>query len=249
VEHLKKDNSSSRAGAYRAAPVLLACVVLVASGLGYRVVAAHLDRLGKAIRLPVPLANIPMEVGPWRGEDVPMSQAVLKVAGNDDYVNRRYMNEAAGAWVNLYVAYSGDPRTMLGHRPQVCYPAAGWQHEYTTRIEITSPQGTVVPCLLHRFHMAGQAAGSVVVLNFYVLNGKMTDDEGTFSGAAWRLPNISGNIARYVTQVQISSVLEKSVRDAAADFVDVVLKYLPEVEGVVAAAKEVAEQSGGQINE
>lgn len=249
MEHLKKDNSSSRAGAYRAAPVLLACVVLVASGLGYRVVAAHLDRLGKAIRLPVPLANIPMEVGPWRGEDVPMSQAVLKVAGNDDYVNRRYMNEAAGAGVNLYVAYSGDPRTMLGHRPQVCYPAAGWQHEYTTRIEITSSRGTVVPCLLHRFHMAGEAAGSVVVLNFYVLNGKVTDDEGTFSGAAWRLPNISGDIARYVTQVQISSVLEKSVRDAAADFIDVVLKYLPEVEGVVAAAKEVAEQSGGQINE
>ncbi|MGI6125249.1 MAG: hypothetical protein ACOYIG_13935, partial [Acetivibrionales bacterium] len=66
---------------------------------------------------------------------------------------------------------------------------------------------------------------------------------------AWRLPNISGNIARYVTQVQISSVLEKSVRDAAADFVDVVLKYLPDANDVVAAAKEVGDRASGWIDE
>ncbi len=232
---------SSRAG--RTAVVwAAACVLLVGSGIAYRVMAGRLERLGGIIRLPVPLANVPMDVGGWSGRDVAMTEAVIKVAGNDDYVNRLYVNEEANAWVNLYVAYSGDPRTMLGHRPQVCYPASGWQHENTQHITITTDRGRVVPCLLHRFYRAGEATGGVVVLNFYVLNGTVTDDEGTFSGVAWRLPNVAGDIARYVTQVQISSVLEKSVRDAAREFVEVVLEYLPDEEGRVrAAARGVVE--------
>jgi EpsI family protein len=192
-----------------------------------------------------------MEVNGWSGKDVPLSEAVLKVAGNDDYVNRLYRNDEAGAWVNLYVAYSGDPRTMLGHRPQVCYPASGWQHENTEHIEITTDNGMVVPCLLHRFSRTGLEGGSVVVLNFYVLNGVVTDDEGAFGSVGWRLPNVGGDIARYVTQVQISSVLEKSVRDAARELVEVVLEYLPDAEGVVAAAEaaptEVEERSSGVV--
>ncbi len=216
---------------------VLACVVLVGSGVAYRVLAGRLERLSGTVRLPVPLANVPMEIGGWAGRDVEMSEAVLKVAGNDDYVNRLYRNEEAGTWANLYVAYSGDPRTMLGHRPQVCYPAGGWQHEDTRHIEITTDRGRVVPCLLHRFYRAGEATRGVVVLNFYVLNGRLTDDEGTFSGAAWRVPNIAGDVARYVTQVQISSVLEKAVRDAAEEFIEVVLEYLPDEEGRVGAAE------------
>jgi hypothetical protein len=211
-------------------------VLLVASGVVYKVLAGHLGHLDSFISLPVPLKNIPEEIGDWRGRDVELSEAVLKVADNDDYLNRLYINESSDQWANVYVAYSGNPRTMLGHRPQVCYLSAGWQHDGTDHIKITSPSGREIPCLLHRFHRASSEAEEIVVLNFYVLNGEITDDEGTFSGVGWRLPNISGNIARYVTQVQVSSVLENSVRVAASEFADVVMDYLPDTEGVVRAA-------------
>ena len=75
-----------------------------------------------------------------------------------------------------------------------------------------------------------------VVLNFYIVNGKTVIDEKAFSGLMGRNPNLDGDPARYVSQVQISSVTESAIRTAAADLVDIVLNYLPDEAGVVAVA-------------
>jgi hypothetical protein len=72
-----------------------------------------------------------------------------------------------------------------------------------------------------------------VVLNFYILNGQVTADENDFSGPLGRRPNIAGDPARYVAQVQISSVLENFVRTIAKDVTDLVLDYLPDQNGKV----------------
>ncbi len=74
-----------------------------------------------------------------------------------------------------------------------------------------------------------------VVLNFYVLNGQLTADENDFSGIFGRRPNIAGDPARYVAQVQISSVLEYSIREAAKDMTDLILDFLPDWNGTVRA--------------
>lgn len=216
---------------------LLVCVLLLGSGVVYKVLANRLDRLDSSITLPVPLKEIPVAVGDWRGEDVPLSETVLKVAGNDDYLNRLYVNDTSQLWANVYVAYSANPRTMRGHRPQVCYPSSGWQHESTDHIKLKSTSGREMRCLVHRFKKVGIESQDIVVLNYYVLNGQVTDDEEAFSGISWRLPNISGDIARYVTQVQISSVLENSVLAAASEFSDLIMDYLPDEKGVVKAAE------------
>ena len=72
-------------------------------------------------------------------------------------------------------------------------------------------------------------------LNYYIVNGQLTDDESVFSGLGWRTPNIEGDPARYVAQVQISSLQEMTVRSAAKDFTDLVLGYFPEENGKVKA--------------
>ncbi len=81
-----------------------------------------------------------------------------------------------------------------------------------------------------------------VVLNFYVLNGKLTAEEkdfsGLFSGLLGLRINIAGDPARYVAQVQISSVLENSVRMMAKDVVDLILDYLPDQNGKVRAVDD-----------
>jgi hypothetical protein len=77
----------------------------------------------------------------------------------------------------------------------------------------------------------------IVVLNFYILNGQLTTNENEFSGLLGRRPNIAGNPARYVAQVQISSVLENSIRNIATDIMDLVLDYLPDETGEVKTAK------------
>ena len=50
-------------------------------------------------------------------------------------------------------------------------------------------------------------------------------------GIGWRTPNLAGDPARYVAQVQISSVYEEWVLAAAIDFTDEILLFFPDQEG------------------
>ena len=83
-----------------------------------------------------------------------------------------------------------------------------------------------------------------VVLNFYVVNGQITTDENVFSGFMWRTPNIAGNPARYVAHVQISSVLESSVRKAAKDMTDLILDFFPDENGKFKEAQYISTTGG-----
>ena len=216
---------------------LLAVIVLLLAGAVYRVAASRIKLVTKTpITLPVPLSAFPMQVGNWIGKDVPIPENIQRVAGNDDFLNRLYINKLKNQWANVYIAYSARPRTMVGHRPRECYVGGGWVHDSTQPSEIISYAGRKVPCLIHRFHRPAPETGEIVVLNFYILNGQLTNDESGFSGIGWRTPNIAGNAARYVAQVQISSVLENSVRTAAKDMTDLILDYFPDENGIVRAA-------------
>jgi hypothetical protein len=69
------------------------------------------------------------------------------------------------------------------------------------------------------------------VLNFYIVNGAATIDESVFSGIGWRTPNIGGNAARYITQVEISSVLEHAVRSTASEIIESLFDFFPDEQG------------------
>jgi len=214
----------------------LAILILVCFGIVYRLVAERWQKLAASpIVLDVPLSHFPLKIGTWEGVEVPIPQAIQKVAGNDDFISRRYISESTRQWANIYIAYTARPRTMLGHQPDICYPAAGWIHDGTINVEIHSVLGREIPCLLHRFHRPAPYHDEVVVLNYYILNGRLTDDESVFTGIGWRTPNIDGDVARYVTQVQIISILENSVRSMAKDFADLILDYFPDEHGLVKA--------------
>jgi hypothetical protein len=133
---------------------------------------------------------------------------------------------------------SSRPAGIQGHRPGVCYIGGGWISDGTDRSEITTAGGLTVPCLIHRFHKPMPDYADTVVLNFYVVNGVIAIDEDSFSGLMGRNPNISGNPARYVAQVQVSGNTENAVRIAAIDMVDTILKYLPDKDGRIAIAPD-----------
>jgi EpsI family protein len=183
--------------------VFVAGSCLLVSGLSYRMVLGRLQQLSSVrVVLDPPLSAFPMVVGSWQGERVPLSAAVLRVAKNDDYISRRYVNADTGEVVNLYVAYTARPRTMLGHRPRICYPSAGWLHQGTKEAQFETGRAWL-SCLVHRFQEAGLRGGQQLVLNYYVLNGQPTIDENGFSSIRWRDPNLRLDATRYVAQVQI----------------------------------------------
>jgi len=223
---------------------ILAVLLLVCSGATYRVLASRLKLIvDTPVELPVPLSAFPKQIGLWAGKDVPIPPNIQRAAGNDAFLNRLFINKLSNQWANVYIAYTAHPRTMMGHRPQICYVAGGWVHEVTELTKVTSSTGREIPCLLHRFRRPSPETEETVVLNFYIVNGQLTSDERVFSGVGWRTPNIGGNPARYVTQVQISSLFENSVRSAARDITERVLDYFPDENGKVRAIEYVGTSS------
>lgn len=211
---------------------VVAVVLLITAGIAYRTLAARLygDAL-TPVKLPVPLERIPRQIGAWTGQDRPIPEnivAYMKQNFADDYVSRRYVNAGEGVWADLYVVYcSSRPGGILGHQPRVCFPGNGWIHDETRSAQLVSVSGRPIECLVHRFHKPGPAYQQIVVLNFYVLNGQITLSEREFSGPLGRRPNLSGDPARYVAQVQVSAPLEHTVRTAAAQMADILLAFLP----------------------
>ncbi len=211
---------------------VVAVVLLVTAGVAYRAAAVRLygDAL-TPVKLPAPLEQVPRRIGGWLGEDRPIEEnivAYMKQNFADDYVSRHYVNAKEGVWANLYVVYcSSRPGGILGHEPTKCFPGNGWTRDGTETSRFVSSSGRPIDCLVHRFHKSAPVYQQIVVLTFYVLNGQITLNERDFSGVLGRLPNLSGDPARYVAQVQVSSTLEYSARIAAAEMADTLLAFLP----------------------
>jgi hypothetical protein len=220
----------------------LAILLLVSTSIAYRVSAHKLKVLGnEPVALPVPLSGFPIRIGNWIGSELLIpatTREYMEKNYADDFFSRRYVNSADKIWVDVYVVYcSTRPGGMLGHRPGVCYPANGWLQETTETSQFTSQKGRQIDCLLQRFRQPAPAMNEVVVLSFYVLNGRITAKESDFSSVFGRKPNIARDSSRYVAQVQISSAQESSVRKAALDVVDLVIDFLPDENGKVKATE------------
>jgi EpsI family protein len=241
VPAVQPSRTAGRSASFRSRwwGTLLAGALLLAGGFAYRLTAAAVAaELAAKIRLDPPLASLPHVLGSWVGEDVPLSEGVQRIAGNDDFVSRRYRHCGTGEQVHLYVAYTARPRTMLRHRPTVCYTSAGWSHVGTRLAALEAPASwhEPWPLLLHSFLKPNPTERRVVVLNYYVLNGRVTVDEHSFWGLPWRDPNLGRNASRYVAQVQIavpvlvdSPSAEQTVRTFASASGNAILLLLPRI--------------------
>ena len=218
----------------------LAVITIIVSGVGYRVLANRFKLINAPIKLPVPLSAFPIQIGNWVGSELfipATTREYMEENFADDFFSRRYVNSAEGIWADVYMVYcSSRPSGILGHRPGVCYPAHGWQHQNTERLQFISKAGRQVDCLVQRFRKPEPALDEVVVMSFYVRNGRITVDEGDLSGVFARTFNIARDPSHYVAQVQISSVLESSVRKAARDIIDHAVDFLPDENGKVRAS-------------
>ena len=240
----KRDVIARRGAAPAWLAGVLAVVLLVVAGYLYRTDSERLGSL-PPIQLPVPLKNLAPEINGWVGQtlEIPATtRQYMEEHFADDYISRRYVNSAEGRWADLYVVYcSSRPAALGGHRPGVCYPNNGWiaDEEKAVQSEFVAASGATIPCLVHRFHKEDEltlAYRDVVVLSFYILNGRVTLKESEFSDLWGRRLNMEGDPTRYVAQVQVSSVSEESAREAISGLVDAIFALLPDEEGNVQAA-------------
>lgn len=222
---------------------VLATAILIGSGVLYRHLEPQWRGTGVGpIKLPVSLEEFPLVIGEWEGKKrtiAAITEEYMRRNFADDYFSHLYYNEQQRAVAGLYVTYCASrPAGILGHRPRVCYTGGGWIHDRTTESEFITKGGRTIACLVHNFHKPMPDYAETVVLNFYVVNGEIAINEDRFSGLMGRNPNMDGDPARYVAQVQVSGNTESSILLAASDLVDKVLEYLPDENGLVAVAPE-----------
>jgi hypothetical protein len=108
--------------------VALACAVLVVAGGARFLQEWHVKTVlasGKAS--PFPLKNLPKVLGTWQvpgGREEVLDSEIVQVTRCVDYVKRHYVNDQTGVGVEMLVLYG--PAT-IAHRPEVCYPGAGYE--------------------------------------------------------------------------------------------------------------------------
>jgi EpsI family protein len=229
---------------------ILCLALLISSGIAYRLLATSYHHIvEKPISLPVPLSRFPLALGDWVGEDVNIpttTQEYMRSHFADDYFSRRYVDGKAGQWADLYVVYcSSQPGGILGHKPTVCYPGNGWIWDQTTSSQIVTRSKRQIDCLVHRFHKSTPGYQETIVVNFYILDGRISVREQDFSGFLSRRPNVAGDPARYVAQVQVASTVEDSAQSLARDATDTILSFLPDADGRVGAELGFGRQEKG----
>jgi EpsI family protein len=92
-------------------------------------------------RLQGPLAQIPLELGDWVGEELSVDPMILKEAQTDDYLNRVYEDRAhPGRKLWLWINYSREGLN-LRHSPEICLPSGGWSKVESQCRVIAVPSG------------------------------------------------------------------------------------------------------------
>ena len=85
------------------------------------------------------IADVPMTLGPWHGEDSPLEARIVKAVGVDDHLNRVYTDDA-GEQIGVYIGYYESQRTGdTIHSPKNCLPGAGWQPVQARSLSIDVP--------------------------------------------------------------------------------------------------------------
>lgn len=83
------------------------------------------------------LAALPANMNGWHGKDAKLDASTKQALDADEVLSRNYINQSMDAGLNLLVVYRKLGRRGFAHRPEMCYPAQGW--------EIISKSYTTVP--------------------------------------------------------------------------------------------------------
>jgi EpsI family protein len=194
-----------------------------------------LQSRGDVDRVPVsePLNAMPSTFGPWRAQDVPLTDDTLEVLGKGDFLNRIYtVQSAAGSRtvppISLFIGYFASQRTgQTMHSPQNCLPGAGWTFDSQKYSEIQDINGknykvgeyVISNGEIKQFVIYWYQAHGRSIPNEYVAKGYMVTD-------AIRMNRTDGALVRVITQVMPSESMD-SARARAVSFTQQMAPNLP----------------------
>ena len=162
---------------------LLVTAIIVAATYG----GVHVIReagVPREVRLPrQDLGTLPIRLGPWTGEEVPLDPETFPDAGAEITVTRQYRNPA-GETVSLYVAAWLEYDISTPHPPELCYGGSGYRiiSEDNSQLQPADQSSVAVRHLL--LERDGQ---QVCVLYWYQLGDRVVVDTYGQRQVIWTL--------------------------------------------------------------
>ncbi len=212
-------------------PVIIAALaagfLMLGSNLTYRALAARLAAPASARPIaPEVLSGFPLQIGDWVGQDVPLDPAIVVRTDTDAHVNRGYSRAGGLESVGLYVACGVKVRDLAPHRPEVCYTGNGWTLAGRRLLECPSKDGPPLTCRLFTFSRGTLGAEKIVVLYYYIVDGRTCHDVSVLRFNFWRIG--------YVAQVQIAALVTEAMttESATALVSDFVVEAAPRIAGL-----------------
>lgn len=128
-------------------------VVLAAAWGGKFALVQHLQAAGDLMHMDLqrPLAELPLELGDWRGVDQPVDESFQYA---DQHLQRVYEHRVRRQRLTLWVAYSKTGADR-GHHPEVCMMVAGKPEDRQAR-QVCEVSGAGAPVQQYRFGRPGQ---------------------------------------------------------------------------------------------
>jgi len=183
------------------ARVVLVCALLAVSGGIRWWQMRRFHALSEASKeSPFPLKDLPLTIGPWKGEAVTLDPQIARATGATDHVLRRYVNQTTGVNVDLIVLY-GPATAVFIHRPETCYPSAGFEMTEAPGERVVESGELRAPFrgLVYVRGEGGQTDRQEVYYSWRY-NGRWTPDVGTFKQLE-RIPGMyKVQLARNVTE-------------------------------------------------
>ncbi len=199
--------------------VLATSILMLASGLSYRVLATQMRTpLSSTPIAPGALERLPLEIGGWVGQNVPLDEAIIRRTDADALVTRRYSRGDDSKSVELYVACGTRVNELMQHQPDVCYTGAGWRLADYRLVELRINDQVKLPCGIFQFHRTDLTTARIVVLDYFIADGQHYGSISLLRSRVWR---VFGSVD-YVAQVQIAASCEtlsvESATRAVCDF-------------------------------
>lgn len=214
-----------------------ASFLMLVFGIGYRVLAARLAApVNTAPIDPAVVEQFPMQIGGWTGREVPLDEAIVRATDTDAHLNRRYSRHSGMESVLLYVACGVKARDLMPHRPEVCYTGSGWTLMDRRSVNLPLSDGIELPCNLMQFARGALNTEKVMVLYYYIVDGKYSRDVSLLRSKAWRGSGTVGYVAQVQVVVPITAMLtadsaQRTVSDFAGESASLIARLFEGAEG------------------
>ncbi len=168
--------------------------------------------------LRISFTDFPLDVaGPgWRGERVPLDDAVIERSGVTDYLNQRYSN--GRRHISVYAGYVSGYSPDSIHYPDVCFPASGFELE-SKSVRRIPLDGVAEAIAMNETIWRRELGGGTYTLSTFCYNGK-------FEPQVWRLraDRIVG--IRYFTVITIAGDLVGGLEQTRSVYADVARRMI-----------------------